>query len=462
MNLHALCWSDLLTMDDQARHNMELVDGSSVAVIGGGPSGSFFSYFALEFAARLDVDINIDIYEPKNFSKIGSSGCNHCGGIVSESLVQKLSTDGIVIPAHIIQRGISTYTMHAEQGEVVIKTPSNEHRIASVFRGCGPKGCLDTSQRSFDNFLLGLCQEKGAEIIPEKITKVERLEDGIIVNSKRFGDKKYDLVVGAVGLNQKTLDLFGTLNPGFRPPGVTRTYICEFFLEQDVVDKYFKESMHVFLLNIPNVTFGALIPKENYVTMVLLGNDIDKNVVADFIKSEQVKGCFPEDFKLDESAPCKCYPFVNVKGAVEPYSDRMVLVGDSASSKLYKNGIGAAYITGRAAANTVIFEGVSKKDFESSYKKACNDLDTDNNVGKLIFWVTRIIQKSAILKTGLLDMVLREQKETDNKRLMSSALWDTFTGSAGYRNILLRFFHPALLLNFMWSIVSANFKRMKL
>ena len=77
-------------MDDQSSHNMELVDGSSVAVIGGGPSGSFFSYFALEFAARLDVDINIDIYEPKNFSKIGSSGCNHCGGIVSESLVQKL------------------------------------------------------------------------------------------------------------------------------------------------------------------------------------------------------------------------------------------------------------------------------------------------------------------------------------------------------------------------------------
>lgn len=330
------------------------------------------------------------------------------------------------------------------------------------FRGCGPKGCLDTSQRSFDNFLLGLCQEKGADIIPEKITKVERHEDGIIVNSKRFGDKKYDLVVGAVGLNKKTLDLFGTLNPGFRPPGVTRTYICEFYLEQDVVDKYFTESMHVFLLNIPNVTFGALIPKDNYVTLVLLGKDIDKHVVADFIRSEQVKGCFPENFKLDESAPCKCYPFVNVKGALEPYADRMVLVGDSASSKLYKNGIGAAYITGRAAANTVIFEGVSKKDFESSYKTVCGDLDTDNNVGKLIFWVTRFIQKSAVLKTGLLDMVMREQKEDHSKRLMSSALWDTFTGSAGYRNILLRFFHPALLFNFMWSIVSANFKRLKL
>ena len=77
---------------------IKLVDGSNIAVIGGGPSGSFFTYYALEFASRLDLNITIDIYEAKNFTKIGAGGCNHCGGIISESLVQKLSTDGIIIP----------------------------------------------------------------------------------------------------------------------------------------------------------------------------------------------------------------------------------------------------------------------------------------------------------------------------------------------------------------------------
>ena len=446
-------------MADQSHQNIELVDGSSIAVIGGGPAGSFFSYFALEFASRFDLEINIDIYEAKNFSKIGAGGCNHCGGIVSESLVQKLSTVGIVIPSEIIQRGISSYTMHVEHGTGVIKTPSNEQRIASVFRGCGPKGCLDTSQRGFDNFLLGLCKEKGASVIAEKISKMERLEDGIVVKSNMFGEKKYDLVVGAVGLNKKTLELFGSLCPDFKAPKVTRTYISEFYLEQETVDEYFNESMHVFLLNIPNVTFGALIPKEKYVTLVLLGKDIDKEVVSNFISAEQVKGCFPKNLKLIDAAPCKCYPFINVKGAVEPFADRLVLVGDSASSKLYKNGIGAAYITGRAAANTVIFEGISKKNFKESYQPVCLDIDRDNTVGKFIFLITKIIQKSAFLKRGVLYMVVNEQKKEANKRLMSSALWDTFTGSADYRNILLRFFNPVFLFSFLRSIIYSNIKR---
>jgi flavin-dependent dehydrogenase len=441
-------------MSGLLNREIKLVEGSNIAVIGGGPSGSFFTYYALEFASRLDLNISIDIYEAKNFNKIGAGGCNHCGGIISESLVQKLSTDGIIIPTEIIQRSINTYTMHVENGDAVIQTPSKEHRIASVFRGCGPKGCLDTSQRSFDNYLLDLCKEKGAQVILEKITELERCDDGIIVKSKKSVNKKYDLVVGGVGLNKKALKMFEQVCTQFVPPKLTRTYISEFYLGRDQVDEYFGGSMHVFLLNLPQVTFGALIPKDDYVTLVLLGKDIDKEIVENFITSEQVKGCFPKHMILRDSAPCKCYPFINVKGAVQPYDHNIVLIGDSASSKLYKNGIGAAYITGRAAAKTAVFEGICKKSFQNSYKKVCRDLDKDNRVGKLIFLVTRIIQRSSLLKKAVLNSVLREQRATNTKKLMSSALWDTFTGSASYRNILRRFFHPLLLFNLIRGIFS--------
>ena len=441
-------------MTSRSKINIELKDGSTIAVIGGGPAGSFFTYYALEFAKRLDLDISIDIFEAKNFTKIGAGGCNHCGGIVSESLVQKLSTDGIIIPTEIIQRGVNSYTMHVENGHAMIQTPDKERRIASVFRGCGPKGCLDVTQRSFDNYLLDLCKKKGAQVFLEKITGIQRVDDGVVVKSRKIINKKYDLVVGAVGLNKKTLELFESIGTHFTPPEVTRTYISEFHLSQDLVDNYFGGSMHVFLLNLPNITFGALIPKGEYVTLVLLGKDIDKEIVDKFITSKEVKGCFPKGMVLEEAAPCKCYPFINIKGAIQPYDDNIVLIGDSASSKLYKNGIGAAYITGRAAAKTAVFDGISRKSFEKSYQTVCSDLDKDNRVGKLIFLFTKIIQRSSVLKKAVLYSVLREQKSVNADKLMSSALWDTFTGSASYRNILMRFFHPVLLFNLIRGIFS--------
>ena len=443
-------------MAASSNNGIELVDGSRIAVIGGGPAGSFFSIYTLEHAKRFDLELHIDIYEAKDLTKIGAGGCNHCGGIISESLVQELATDGLIIPSEIIQRGINTYTMITEQGKGVIHAPSDERRIASVFRGCGPKGCLDKSLQGFDNFLLELCQEKGAQVMHEKVTSLEKTADGILVGHSNSPAKMYDLVVGGVGLNKKTLSLFEGICPSYSPPKVTRTYISEFFMKPADIEKSLGDSMHVFLLDLPRVTFGALVPKGNYVTMVLLGEDINKEVVSSFIQSPEVRSCFPPGFPLERTTVCQCYPFINIKEGGQPYTDRVVLIGDSASSKLYKNGIGAALITGKAAASTVVFEGISEAHFKKYYAPVCNDLDIDNKVGKFIFWVTRMIQKSPILKRGILDQIRREAADAHSEFRMSSALWDTFTGSAGYRNILRRFLHPKLLIGLIRSIVVSN------
>jgi len=77
---------------------MQLRDGARVAVIGGGPAGSFFSYFLLDMAARAGVQINLEIYEPRDFQKAGPTGCNMCAGIVSETLVQNLAAEGLNLP----------------------------------------------------------------------------------------------------------------------------------------------------------------------------------------------------------------------------------------------------------------------------------------------------------------------------------------------------------------------------
>ena len=430
-----------------------LNDGSKIAVIGGGPAGSFFAYFAKGFAKMLDLDIIIDIYEPKAFNSPGPAGCNHCGGIISDSLVQLLSTEGIVLPSSVIRRGIRSYTLHLEQGSVEIKTPQKEQRIASVYRGFGPKGMEGEKHKSFDGFLLKKCKKQGANIINERVKELETTDDGIMVKTAGSGAIVYDLVVGAAGLNLHTLKLFEQINPQYIIPKTTKTHICEFYLESSLIDTYFGNSMHVFLLNLPNIKFGALIPKGNYVTLVLLGHKINKEIVQSFLASPVVRGCFPKDKKLEDMLQCQCYPTINIEGAKSAFGDRMILIGDSSSSKLYKNGIGSAYITAKAAAKTAIFNGVSESDFRKGYQSVCRSLDNDNLLGKFIFTLTGKVQKSSLLKKGLFNTVTNEQNEARDKRRVSSMLWDTFTGNAPYKSILWRGLDPRVGVSFLKNLV---------
>src|SRR3989338_5650339 len=83
--------------------------GSRVAVIGGGPAGSLCAYFLLRAAHARGLDLHLDIYEPRDFTLPGPIGCNMCGGVVSEFLVDALAAEGITIPQSVVQRPITSY-----------------------------------------------------------------------------------------------------------------------------------------------------------------------------------------------------------------------------------------------------------------------------------------------------------------------------------------------------------------
>ena len=106
--------------------DLKLDDGSRIAVIGGGPAGSFFSYFLLAMTERMGLDVHVDIYESRDFANSGPTGCNMCGGIISESLVQALAAEGIDLPPTVVQRGIDSYFLHMDVGSVQIETILNE------------------------------------------------------------------------------------------------------------------------------------------------------------------------------------------------------------------------------------------------------------------------------------------------------------------------------------------------
>src|SRR3972149_10911268 len=89
--------------------DLALEDGSRIAVVGSGPAGSLFTYFLLEMAGRVGIKLAVDIYEPRAFAQPGPVGCNMCGGIISESLVQKLAMDGVDLPPRARPPGIERY-----------------------------------------------------------------------------------------------------------------------------------------------------------------------------------------------------------------------------------------------------------------------------------------------------------------------------------------------------------------
>jgi flavin-dependent dehydrogenase len=437
--------------------NLALKDGSRIAVIGAGPAGSMFSYFFLNMAELVGLQADVDMYEPRQFCHRGPSGCNHCGGIVSESLVQRLSTEGINLPDSIVQRGIESYTLHMDVGDVEIATPLMEKRIAAIYRGNGPRESSPEAADSFDGFLQDLAQEKGATMNRRLVTGISRGDDCMTVTcADRYRDD-YDLVVVAAGVNSRLLDILEGDLPSFRQPDRTKTFICEFHLGKDLINKTFGPSMHVFLLDIPRLEFAALIPKGDYVTLCLLGDDIDEELMARFFESPEVRNCFPRS--MIPPHVCHCYPRINLKPSRPIYGDRLVMIGDSGSTRLFKDGIGASYRTAKAAAKTVVFHGVDANSFRQHYAPLCRRIDHDNMVGKFVFDVASLVQKARFARRGVLRMTRNEQLQTESPRRMSGVLWDLFSGSASYTNVFLRTLHPAYFGSLFWNLVAGNLRR---
>ncbi|MGI9101000.1 MAG: NAD(P)/FAD-dependent oxidoreductase [Terriglobales bacterium] len=429
---------------------LKLAPGSRVAVIGGGPAGSFFSYFLLDMARTMGLELQVDIYEPRDFRTQGPGGCNMCGGIVSESLVQNLATEGIQL-SDTVQRSIDSYFLHMDVGNVRIRTPQSEHRIASVHRGGGPRGGLRIEGGGLDGYLLDLAVKKGARHIRERVDSFSWDEERRPRIKPQTGNEQtYDVACVAAGVNSSVLKLFEAAGIPYKAPPATKTYICEFCFGREMITRELGTSMHVFLLNIPRLEFAALVPKGDYVTLCLLGKDIDKDLVREFLQTRAVKECLPANWQPPPDF-CHCSPKISVGSAFREFGDRIVFVGDCGTTRLYKDGIGAAYRTAKAAARTCVFHGIAARDFRRHYDPVCRKIERDNLLGKLVFAVTRQIQSRTYARRALWRMVAHEQLDGKSQR-MSQVLWDTFTGSAPYKAVLLRTLHPSFLAKLSWNL----------
>jgi flavin-dependent dehydrogenase len=424
-----------------------LDDGSKIAVIGGGPTGSFFSIFAFKMARMIDKDLSVTIFEPKDFTKDGPGGCNRCGGIISELLVQTLAVEGINLPDDVVRKGINSYILHTPYGEVSIATPDSEKTIATVYRGGGPKGMSANDMESFDHFLLSQAIEEGAVHKPLRIDRIEYKGDKPVLFSRDSELMEADLVVGAFGVNSTAARIFEDIGFGYKEPSTVTAGIVEMHMGEDIVSQYFGNSIHLFLLPDKNLKFAAMIPKGPYVTLCILGKNLTTDIVNDFISKPIVQNVLPKNHPY--TIACRCLPKMNVGAPKKPFTNRIVMCGDAGSTRLFKDGLGAAYLMGKAAAKTAIFDGIGNEQFQKNYYPVYKSIIHDNYFGTLLYTVIDIYRSVSLMTQAMLKVVEKEQASPEREKILSSILWDMFTGNARYKNVFFKSLKVRMHLD-MW------------
>lgn len=337
---------------------------------------------------------------------------------------------------------------------MLIQLPMAQMRIATVYRGGGPKpdGASEAlPSASFDAYLFQRACDRGARHVMERVTRLDWHDALPRVVTKSGTEKTYDLVVGAVGVNGGGARLFQAWDFGYTAPQTVKAFVGEYHIGQENVERYIGKAMNVFLLDLKGLKFAALIPKGPFVTLCMQG-EVSTDLVARFLNHPTVRRCFPPDWEPPKNM-CHCLPKCNVGEPLRYFTDRVVLVGDCGVSRLYKDGIGAAYLTARACAATAIFFGVSTQDFQDHYFPACHRIQKDNRLGRLVFDMIELPKKIGFLRRAILAMTRREQTLGGAQRPMSLFLWNSFTGSASYKVILWGSVQPRFVLRFAWEIL---------
>ncbi len=427
-----------------------------IAVIGGGPSGSFFSLRFLEGLRKKAGRAELYIIERKLFPKKGPSGCNLCAGLISSSMIRNLKKIGIEIPKGIIQSSIDSYVYHAEAGSKEFAQFRDE-QVYTVYRGGGPLSSQTDYRKSFDQILLEKAVEHGAVHIHGNVNNVTMPKNDNTPYTVHYDDGKSlecDILVGAFGLNTTLVKRFKMMNFGYVPPKTMKVAQTEVFLPSGVPET-FQNKVHVFNIDFRNnIKFIALTPKRNHITLTMVGNNPLKEDIDDFLSLPRIRSLLPCQWQRCER-PCYCFPKIPLTTAKKPFRNRLVIIGDAHVSRFYKNGIGSAFYTASAAATSILSYGAGAKSFRSFYIGKCRKrYYRDNIYGKILFMLNDIIAQSPLLSIAPLVVAENYEKKYEKKKnILHFILWSLFTGEEPYRKILAACLNPKLLFDMLFQFV---------
>ncbi len=418
---------------------MRLENGSEIAIIGGGPAGSFFARFASQYASKYNLDIKITIYSNRDFTMPGPRGCKGCVGVVNERLHKKLKQHGFFLPEHKTMQEIDSYCLVTRTGSIFLKKKTEMDRIVTMYRGNGPM-FSSFENISFDDFLLNSVKGKYVSVIDENVNDVKLPGDGekaeiFFGNEKK--SHKVDLIVGAFGVNSRIIDKFKGTSV-YQPPETTRACTIEIPCSHRHMVEKVGNTIYIFTLALPEIEYGIIIPKREFLTVSVIGKkDIKNAQVQEFLKHPSVAAILPD---LGNGRYCRCCTSIPTITAKDPFSDRLVIIGDAGYSRYYKNGLESAFNSAKVAARTVFEHGVSKEDFRNYYYPECKKMFViDNYYGRILFTINRIISSYDFLSMAHADIAMKEQKRENQP--LNELLWNMFTGHERYKKIFLSLFN---------------------
>ncbi|NIS68240.1 MAG: FAD-dependent oxidoreductase [Proteobacteria bacterium] len=429
----------------------KIKNGSKVAVIGGGPAGSFFALYLLRYAGETQIRPEITIYQQRNFDELGPKGCKGCAGILSISFLRNFAELNLSIPEEIIQNEITDYAVHSPYTSISISNPEKGIQIASIYRGGGAHPSHYENSISFDGWLLNQALRQGAKVENRRVSGIYLGQEvGIKVRGKKL---KYDLVVLASGVNASPVQVLGL---DYAPPQTKRMAMGELYAGTAQVQSRLGNVAHVFLIPHSGLIFGTLVPKGPFINVSVLSSSEHPVPVTDFLSHDIVRDILPDSYKH----VCGCQPLAAISSAHNYYADRFIAVGDAAVSRLYKDGIGSSLLTAREAARTIIYHGLSRHDFERHYQPLCSDIDRDNWWGRLLFWINDKAKDSRAFLLAQHRLVGNEQDNLKGPQPFTKAAWGMFSGSYSYGSIARRVFGPASLVKLLWLLLKESFGRL--
>ena len=456
--------------DRETAGHLTLPDGATVVIVGGGPAGSFFAIRALRKARELGRTLNLTILERKTevcfyrpVAFCSWEGCNYCAGGVSPRLADVLKENGISLPEEVVEGRATEITVHGDWKSIELPVPEGREMLA-VFRGSRPKQ-RPGRYTNFDSFLLHQAAEEGARVLTAEVRDIRRSSGGRPVVSYRLVTEETsreieaDFAAFAAGVNRAPgMDLgsdplFGALAkmmPGLCPPKVRKAVICEMQAQEDLL-RTMEGEVHFAQYGSKelSIEMSSLIPKGKWITVVLLGKSIDRanpsqylQIAESFMTLPHIRRLLPRRAQL--RTVCACHPNMAVGAARNPFGHRIALLGDMAVSRLYKDGLFSAYVTGSALADCIVTEGVDRASLKKRYWPAVRGFHVDNRFGRTVFLLSRVVFSRPVLSRIGYQALLTERKtKPEQKRRLADVLWRIASGDNSYLRILKAMFHPA-------------------
>ena len=429
----------------------KLETGSEVAVIGGGPAGSFFALYLLHYAAERGIHPKITIYQERHFNELGPKGCKGCAGILTIDLIRNLDKLHLRMPQEIVQTKIERYAVHSPYTSISISNPEKMMEIASVYRGGGPRISHLANHVSFDRWLLEEAKKQGVKVENQKVSSIN-LEHGAMIEVAGQW-LEYDMVALASGVNTKPTAVLGI---DYHLPKTRKMAVVELHASIDEVQSRLGHAAHAFLIPHAGLVFGTLVPKGPFINVALLYTGKHTISIDDFLNHDLVRGVLPERYEH----ACICQPRAVVNSAQNYYADRFVAVGDAAVSRLYKDGVGFALQTAREAARTAVYHGISFQDFNRQYEPFCKAINRENRWGRMLFSISDKAKDSPTFLLTQHRLVADEQDNMRGPQPFTKAAWGMFTGSYRYSTIARMALGPVSLVKLAWVSFRESIRRL--